>query len=117
MTCSNAKHLIRRCTQNCLYYEQNKKLDLDLDYNLNPNPNPTFSDLLVHFIERISRLMIIERGLSRVCGDIFFAFEDVWSKMGAQDLGRVFEPWSVRIEGGTVWSCSGSISKERANAW
>ena len=41
--------------------------------------------------------MVFERGLSRVCGDIFVAFEDVWSKVGAEALGRLFEPWGVRI--------------------
>ena len=32
--------------------------------------------------------MVFERPLSRVCGDLFVAFEDVWSKMGEQALGR-----------------------------
>ena len=41
--------------------------------------------------------MVFERGLSKVCGDIFVTFEDVWSKVGAEALGRLFEPWSVRI--------------------
>ena len=41
--------------------------------------------------------MVFERPLSRVCGDLFVAFEDVWSKMGEQALGRLFEPWGVRI--------------------
>ena len=74
-------------------------------------------DLLVAFEQAWAGVMVFERGLSRVCGDIFVAFEDVWSKMGAQALGRVFEPWSVLIEGGTVWSCSNMISKERADGW
>ena len=31
------------------------------------------------------------------CSDLFVAFEDVWSEMGAPALGRVLEPLSVRI--------------------
>ena len=54
-------------------------------------------DIFFAFEQAWAGVMVLERGLSRVCGDIFVAFEDVWSKMGAQDLGRVFEPWSVRI--------------------
>ena len=33
--------------------------------------------------------MVFERCLSRVCGDIFVVFEDVWSKVGAEALGRL----------------------------
>ena len=41
--------------------------------------------------------MVFERGLSKVCGDIFVTFEDVWSKVGAEALGRLFEPWSLGL--------------------
>ena len=56
-----------------------------------------FGDLLVAFVQAWSEIMAFERLLSRVCGDINVAFEDVLPEMGAPVLGRVFEPWSVRI--------------------
>ena len=56
-----------------------------------------FGDLLVVFVQAWSEIMAFERLLSRVCGDIIVAFEDVLPEMGAPVLGRVFEPWSVRI--------------------
>ena len=74
-------------------------------------------DIFFAFEQAWAGVMVFERCLSRVCGYIFVAFEDVWSKVGAEALRRPFEPWSVRIKGGTVWSCSNSISKERADAW
>ena len=35
--------------------------------------------------------------MSKVCGDIFFVFEDIWSTVGPQALGRLFEPWSLGL--------------------
>ena len=75
------------------------------------------NDLLVAFEQPWSEVKVFERGLSRVCGDFVIDLENVRLEMGAQALGRFFELWSVRVEGGTVWSCSNSISKERADAW
>ena len=54
-------------------------------------------DLLVAFEQAWSGEMVLERRLSRICGDFFIDLENVWLKMGAQALGRVFEPWRVRI--------------------
>ena len=56
-----------------------------------------FGDLLVVFVLAWSEIMAFERLLSRVCGDIIVVFEDVLPEMGAPVLGRVFDPWSVRI--------------------
>ena len=46
-------------------------------------------DLLVAFEQARAGVMVFERGLSRVCGDTFVAFEHVWSKVGAEALGRL----------------------------
>ena len=44
-----------------------------------------------------SDVMVFERLLTRVSGDLFAVFEDVLSEMGSPALGRVLELWSVRI--------------------
>ena len=60
---------------------------------------------------------VFERLLSRICGNLYVAFEDVLLEMDATALGQVLERWSVCILGGAVWSCPGRISKERSDTW
>ena len=76
-----------------------------------------FGDRLVVSAQALSNIMVCARLLSRVCGDLFADFKDVLSGIGAPALGRVWGPWSVRIKGGTVWPCPGSICKERVDVW
>ena len=54
-------------------------------------------DLFVAFVQAWPEIRFFLCLLSRVCGDIFVAFEDVLSEMGAPALGRSLEPLSVRI--------------------